>query len=164
MSGDPRLRNPQPVVSQEREFFQPLLQSLGLSELSVAEQAARLRSLPWEELVKSEFNMRVFPSISNGFVRLEYALEEHKRQASKHFGWCKSFMIGDCAQDVSGVSFPNSFPFFSLSPFHLLLQDLAALAVRTKNTKVTLNYPKGLGLLQGTFKIGLAQHFPISSG
>jgi hypothetical protein len=117
MSGDPRLRNPQPVVSHERECFQPFVQSLGLSELSVAEQAAHLLNMPWEELVKSEFNMRVFPSESNGFVRLEYDLEGHKRQASKHFGWCKSFMVGDCAQDVSGVLYTLYFLLSSFLPF-----------------------------------------------
>lgn len=86
-----------------KTLFRPLVEALDLSNQSVSERTANLQRVPWETLVKSELNVRVFPSISNGFVPLESDPERHQEQVAKHFSWCKNLMVGDCAQDVSTV-------------------------------------------------------------
>lgn len=101
MSGNPQLQQPQPVQVNKDTLFRPLAKSLDLSNLSVGERIAKMKKVPWETLVNSEFNVRVFPSISNGFVALESDLRDYQEQVVKHFSWCNSLMIGDCAQDVS---------------------------------------------------------------
>ncbi|KAH6999398.1 Carboxylesterase [Ilyonectria destructans] len=101
MSGDPRLRQPQPIEVNERTTFQPLVSSLGLADLPASEKLESLHRTPWETLVKSNLNVRVFPSVSSGFVPLEAEFEPLRDQVARHFSWCKSLMVGDCAQDAS---------------------------------------------------------------
>lgn len=100
MSGDPRLRQPQSLESNEQETYLPLLKSLGFPELPAADKVAALRRVSWEGLVQNSLNTRVFPTLSNGFVALQTDVKEQEKQAAQHFRWCKSWMTGDCAQDV----------------------------------------------------------------
>lgn len=101
MSGDPRLRQPQPIEVNERKIFQPLVSSLGLADFPASEKLESLHRTSWETLVKSNLNVRVFPSVSSGFVPLEAEFEPLRDQVARYFSWCKSLMVGDCAQDVS---------------------------------------------------------------
>lgn len=106
MSGDLRLRTPEPVEINE-QICRSLMRKLIPENKDKAKEKELLEQIPWQTLVTSPLNPRCSPTQSEGFTGWAQDPHELQKQVKRIFSRCKTLVIGDCKADV-GV-FQSSF-------------------------------------------------------
>lgn len=100
MSGDPRLRPPQPLAKNE-VLYHGLLDELALKHFPTRERVAALREIDWRRLVASPLTLRSLPTINSDIRGFEETIEGVGKQLRSSLSCYKTLVIGDCLHDVS---------------------------------------------------------------
>jgi carboxylesterase type B len=109
MSGEATLRKSRNKAWHEEMYFDQL-KMLGLDKMGVRDRTKKLREVSTDELAKLPMAQHYCACIDGKFLKKDITarLLSDGTQKEGHPDWCKEFVVGDTAHDVSIFLFANT--------------------------------------------------------